>query len=512
MSRRPLLTVLLCGLLAVAPSAVAEDLPEFATPPTMTDADKTTAISGPATALASGNVQQAGDQLFALIGDPSKAPVHGAAWAMLAGLYEKQGLSIPATLAWSKALELDPTAYGDKVLHAAELAAKTGDDGPLAPVLGNNVALAKDGASRNELARIAGRYHLRQGNYGPALGALLMGDKDAPGFADVELLRGIVLAQQQRYADAIAPLLTAQTAAAAQPDGAELAEAATLNVARAYYADEKWGQSILWYAKIPRSSDHWLEAQFERAWAHFRAEDMNGTLALLMNHGAPYFDDWYFPEQDLLRAYAMFLICKFPDASREMDAFAEKYAKVQGELDEVGGMSAAEAFDDVKAFRAGDRTRIPGYVLLPFRTEDRFGEALRFVDVADAELAQVDGVPGLAGSEARKMIEGRRDARIEEEGQRVVSKMEGARTELADMLQSIEITKLDLLSLEQQMYERAAATGVLDQGSGREKRDKKARKGFREWEWQGEYWADELGWYVMNTTPECPAALTKGGG
>jgi len=501
----------LLGLLLALPAS-AQETPEFAPPPTMSAEEKAAAISGPAAALASGNVQQAGDQLFAIIGDPSKAPVHGAAWAMLAGLYEKEGVQIPATLAWSKALELDPETYADKVLHAAELASNIGDDGDLAPVLGNNVALAKDGAARNQLARIAGRYHLRRGNYGPALGALLMGDKDAPGFAEVELLRGVVLAQQQRYNDAIAPLLTAQTAFAGQPDGAKLAEAATLNVARAYYAAEDWGQAILWYSKVGRTSDHWLEAQFERAWAHFRAEDMNGALGLLMNHGAPFFDDWYFPEQDLLRAYSMFLICKFPDASREMDAFAEKYQGVQGELDQVAGLSPQQAFDDVKAFRAGQTTQIPGYILLPFRGEDRYGEAIRFVGVADAELSKAESIPGTAGAEARKMIEQRRQSRIEEEGQRAIDKVEAARTQLADMLQSIEITKLDLLSLEQQMYERAAATGVLDAGGGRKKRDKQVRKGFREWDWQGEYWADELGWYVVNTAPECPAELTKGGG
>ena len=120
-------------------------------------------------------------------------------------------------------------------------------------------------------------------------------------------------------------------------------------------------------------------------------------------------------------------------------------------------------------------------------------------------------MPGMAGSEAKKMIQARRDARIQEEGQRVLDKVDAARTELTDMLQSIEITKLDLLSLEQQMYERAAATGVLDQGSGRKRRDRDVRKGFREWAFQGEYWADELGYYVMNTTPECPESLTGEG-
>lgn len=498
-------------LAALAGAQEAPGLPEFSAPPTMTDEAKGAALASPAAALASGNVQQAGDQLFALINDPASAPVHGAAWAMLAGLYEKEGLKVPAVLAWARALERSPQDYGGQVLHAAELSEEIGDDGELAPVLGNNVGLAKDGASRNRLAQIAGRYHLRQGNYGPALGALLMGDKASPGFADVELLRGIVLAQQQRYADAIPPLLTAQTEAAGQKDGEDLAEAATLNVARAHYANEDFGQAILWYSKVPRTSAHWLDAQFERSWAHFRAGDMNGALSLLMNHGAPFFEDWYFPEQDLLRAYAMFLMCKFPDASKEMDAFAAKYTDVKAELEGLSGLTPEQAFGDVVAFREGKTTQVPGYVLLPFRTEDRYSSAITFVARADAELAKADGMPGMAGSEAKKMIQARRDARIQEEGQRVLDKVDAARSELTDMLQSIEITKLDLLSLEQQMYERAAATGVLDQGSGRKRRDRDVRKGFREWAFQGEYWADELGYYVMNTTPECPESLTGEG-
>ena len=190
--------------------AVAQDLPTFGTAPTMTPEQVGQALGGPAAALAAGNVGQAGDQLFAIVGNPSLAPAHGAAWAMLAGLYEKQGLTIPAVTAWARAIELDPQANASKVVHAAELSTSIGDDADLAPVLGNNLALATDPAARNALARIAGRYHLRQGNYGPALGALMMADKSAPGFVEVELLRGIVLAQQRRFADAVPPLLTAR--------------------------------------------------------------------------------------------------------------------------------------------------------------------------------------------------------------------------------------------------------------------------------------------------------------
>jgi tetratricopeptide (TPR) repeat protein len=481
--------------------------------PAMSAEQMGAALAGPASALASGNLAAAGDQLDALLRDPTQAPVHGAAWAMLAGLYEKQGLLVPAVEAWARAIELDPAGNGGKVLHAAELADEVGDAGSLAPVLGNNLGVAVDGAARNRLAEIAGTYHLRNGNFGPALGALMMGDPKAEGFADVELLRGVVLAQQERYADAVAPLTTAQALARSEGREARFDDAVTLNVARAHYGNEDWGQAILWYARVPRSSEFWLDAQFERAWAHFRAQDVNGSLGLLMNHGSPFFTDWYWPEADLLRAYSLFMICKFPDASAEMNAFVDKYTDVRDELKRLSGqLTAEQAFEQVGAFREGRPTTIPAYLLRPFRDEQRMEDAEQLVARIDDELAAVGSLSGAAGTRARAALEARKQARIAEEGQRVLDRVQGAVAELDDMLNGIEITKLDLLALETQMYERAAATGVLETGSTREARRalRRDKKNSRVWPWQGEYWVDELGYYQVTTAPDCPESLQTG--
>ena len=507
--------LLLCASLGWAQTA-SPDAPEPApvtTTVTTTAEEMGQALAGPAAALGSGNHVAAGDQLDAILTDPSKAPLHGAAWAMLAGLYEKEGLLVPAIEAWAKAIAIDPDANGGKLLHAAELADEVGDAGGLSPVLGNNLGLAVDAAARNRLAEIAGTYHLREGNYGPALGAMMMGDPAAPGFADVELLRGVVLAQQSRFADAIPPLTTAQGLARSEGREARFDEAITLNVARAHYGNEDWGQSILWYAKLPRTSEFWLDAQFERAWAHFRAKDVNGALGLLMNHDAPFFTDWYWPEADLLRAYSLFMICKFPDASEEMNQFVDKYTDVNDELGRLAGsLDPAAAFADVQAFRSGQRHQIPAYLLRPFRDEQRMREAEQLLARIEAEEGPAKALGGRAGERAVAWLGERKQGRIQEEGQRVLDEVDAAVAELTDMLQGIEITKLDLLALETQMYERAAATGVLETGSSRQamralRRDK---KNSRVWPWQGEFWADELGYYQVTTPPDCPESLQTG--
>lgn len=494
-------------------------------PAGMTDSDRASAFTGWATALASGNRDAAATALIALIDDPSKETVHGEAWAHLGELYAQMDLKLAAIGAIGKGLSLDPTHTAGSVVTALPLIEETGESGAVGQALGRNVGILASGATgsgsqpgldagaRNRLSVVAARQQLDDKSYGPAAAILMMGTKDAAGFEDVELMRGVVLAQQDRHGDALVPLLTAQALGIQADRDDKWRNTTQLNVARAYYSSGNYGQAIASYSAIDRSSDFWLDAQFERAWAHFRGNDVNGALAMLFTHESVFFTDFFYPEADLLRAYSLFVMCKFPDASKEMDSFLEKYAPIEKELASVS-MSPREAFEDVKALRDEAPTKLPIYVLRPFRHEQRLTDALASVEASEDELKKAEKTGGRLGAIATTLIEEQRDARIETEGKRVLARVEKAKGDLAAMLEGIEITRLDLLNLETQMYERAAATGVMDYGTHIEKlRDmKKKKQGFRVWPWQGEYWADELGWYVFDARPDCPESMARGEG
>lgn len=499
---------------APVPAAPAEPVA-----PTMTETERASAFTGWATALASGNRDAAATALIALIDDPSKELVHGEAWAHLGELYAKMDLKLAAIGAIGKGLELDPTHTAPTVAAALPLIEETGESGAVGEAVGKNVGILASGAApldadaRNRLAVVAARYQLDHGSYGPAAAILMMATKDAKGFEDVELMRGVVLSQQDRHGDALAPLLTAYALGVQAERDDKWRNTAQLNVARAYYASGNYGQAIASYGAIERSSDWWLDAQFERAWAHFRGNDVNGALAMLFNHESVFFTDFFYPEADLLRAYSLFVMCKFPDASKEMDAFIEKYGPIQKELDGLS-MSPAEAVEDVRAFRDDKPTKLPIYVLRPFRHEQRLTDAFAALEQADDELKKAEKAGGRLGTIAATLIQEQRDDRVAAEGKRILTRVEKAKGDLAAMLEGIEITRLDLLNLETQMYERAAATGVMDYGNHIDKlRDlKKKKRGFRVWPWQGEYWADELGWYVFDARPDCPESMARGEG
>ena len=76
----------------------------------------------------------------------------------------------------------------------------------------------------------------------------------------------------------------------------------------------------------------------------------------------------------------------------------------------------------------------------------------------------------------------------------------------------IEITKLDLLDLEKRLYESAANTGDLGMGNPLgDIRTIRREAGARVWPFQGEYWADEVGYFRITARSDCPANLQIGG-
>ena len=465
-----------------------------------------------AAAAAQGDRAKAADLLAEIVQDPAKAPAHGQAWALLAENFEFFELPLASVIAWGNALEMEPDSAVGRLPDILKQAEKVSEIGPVAEALAKDASIPVPDELRNRVSYLASRHHVREGNLGPALGMLMMGSSDQAGFEDIELLRGVVLSLQGRPADAVAPMLTAEAAAQRSGRDERFINRANLNIARAFYASDNFTQAIVHYAKVDRASDYWLDAQFERAWAHFRGQDLNGALAMLFTHQSPFFEEGYFnPDADLLRAYALFLMCKFPDATKQIDSFQAKWEPIRDEYAAVS-MTPAEAFDDVGDYIRGNEPQLPIAIVRQFQGEDRMADAMAAVLRADQEIDRANGLGNGSGLLAAQVLTELRDKRAEREGQRVLERISSAKNKLDQYLTDVEITRLDLLNLEAQMYERAAATGTLEYGDhvGRIREMRKARKGYRVWPFQGEFWADELGWFVFDSRPDCPASMAAG--
>jgi hypothetical protein len=232
---------------------------------------------------------------------------------------------------------------------------------------------------------------------------------------------------------------------------------------------------------------------------------------LLQNHVSPYFADLYYPEAAMLRLYALFLLCKFPEASTQLDAFKKQYQPQHQALSIAAAQSPAEAFNEIRLHLEGNKTTLPPTVTAAFENEDRIKDSVGAVLSAEEEIARLRNVSANAFAQtAMTWIEDRRNTLIEAEGQRVIKRISAMEAELSTLLANADVTKLDLLQMESRLYERASFTGTIPGGKRRVMRKVKAKAGERLWDWQGEYWADEVGYFRINTKPDCPENLISG--
>jgi hypothetical protein len=257
----------------------------------------------------------------------------------------------------------------------------------------------------------------------------------------------------------------------------------------------------------------WLQAQFERAWAHFRLEDVSGALGILHTQVSPFFEEEYHPEAWLLRTYSLFLLCKFPEASVQIQAFRDRYGPVRDALEKVLQQADdGQLVGQVRALAEGGETLVPAELIVQYLDEPRMQASLSAVDRADDELARLQNVVTHAFSgTVSSWVHVRRQELILAEGARLRTHLDRELERMTGMINDTDITRMDIIRLERRLYEQASVVGKMADARAIAKRSTHVPRGWVHWPYEGEYWADELGYSRAVLEPECPAELRPGG-
>lgn len=434
-------------------------------------------------------------------------PTDAIAWGELSRALEHGGKPYAALLAWRTGHHHAPEAVAPLLPRALELADNLDEDVWLGGVLRNAFGLPMDAPTRERLALFVARHHFRRGAWGEASSLLPLISRNGPYALEAQVLQGTLLAQQSRYTEALPAMLTAYERSRQAGRPPRYVSTLAMNAARTLFATKAWEQAIGYYQQVPPADPSWPRAQVEMAWAAFRAQDMNRTLGLLQTHESPFFDDFYQPEAQMLRAQALYLLCKFPATTAAIDAFQARYQPILDTLHaQLDTWTADQVLADAQRERAGEPTQLPRMLLREVVWDGRLDRQLNTLRESRHELKGLDWVPLV-----RDALQARHDEVQAETGARLLAHLQAKQEELRDLLSNIELTRVDLLSLEAELYQRAAATGKREPPAARiESRKALRRKGLRVWPFQGESWVDELGAYTVQTPSECPESLSRG--
>ncbi|HYZ89507.1 MAG TPA: tetratricopeptide repeat protein, partial [Myxococcales bacterium] len=429
-------------------------------------------------------------------GAPDDARRSEAEYALARSLVAR-GLPVSASIYYTRIASRGPSDpfYARALQGELEIADRVDDFALPAPARADLLdALSPQAAGRVAYALAASAF--RAGRFDEASALVQRVPKENPSYPRAQYLAGVVAERSDpekalRTFRALAQLDTEGSA-----DLTEVKQLAQLGIARTLYGTRRYAEAATAYEAVPRFSRHWDEALFEGAYADLRLGDPGAALGKLHALRAPQLRDAFAPESENLAAIIYHRNCLWPQVREALSWFQQRYEPMRDGIKALLGRKPSSE-QLVAAVESGDA--LPPAVRNRLRRDERLDAALAGLRRIADEQAQVAGDPQLTQllSSYRAEAAARAAKRIADrlfELVRVVDALDGE-----NEIVNFETTKGEKEFLEESFDAKAQlATQTLH-------RPKVSGSGEEYWQFEGEYWQDEIGNYRYTLKNACPA-------
>lgn len=382
---------------------------------------------------------------------------------------------------------------------------------------------------------VLGRFAFNKGNFNEAKDFLNTVKPGNPSYPHAQYMLGLVKLgvgksgqTAPKYDQVVEHFENARTAIAADAKDEELLglrDLASLGLARSYYerayeledGDPKRTEGLrlaqVEFQRVPRFSNDWAEALFERAWAHTVNNEYGRALGALHSLRAPYFTDEFYPEAKILEAIIYYYNCQWDRVNTILDETKADFEPMAKELEDLvkGNLADDEWYPLLqKSLEQQVGTKADGLldrrVAHAIARDPKFMKMQGFLKEIDREAKIFEKNAAFAksdmGREMTDFANDARDAYLSVIGKFLKTKVRDVAGEITDIT-----TRASLVSLET----KTAEADWLEQGKEIDASLKRKRlprpfipdDTFQFWWFRDEYWVDELGYYEFTIKTEC---------
>jgi hypothetical protein len=495
-------------------------------------------------AYKAGNHADAASMFYAVLQFSEEPGVIVEAQYGLAASFEKMGLPLAAQQYYEAIVgEGADHPYFDKAIEGLlDVADALDDDFKIPPVIdamydvpANQGTLAK--MKPEILQRVhfhVGRNSFRREKIADARDFLKTVKEGNPAYARAQYLLGLIRlgvgrpdAPPPKYDKAAKHFKNVRNAIGKDAEAApaqRLYDLATLALARAHYeeayqlddGDPKrtrlLNKAVAEYRIVPRFGGAWADALFERAWAHTVANEYGKALGALHSLSAPYFEDEFYPEGQILKSIIYYYNCQWDRVNRTLDETKARYQPMVAQMTDI--LETNYELDEwyallgksVKEGQASQDARlIPYLVARRIQKDPQFAKFDSYLREIEREIAFFEGDSAFNKSEMGRQLAEEfanvREAFVQLTGRLVKTKLRDLNSELDSITTRASIVSLETKTAETEWLElgKAIEGGVRS----RLPRPFIPNDTFQFWWFRDEYWIDELGFYEYTVKTEC---------
>ncbi len=191
---------------------------------------------------------------------------------------------------------------------------------------------------KNSLYYLAGKYNYQKGNFPKAVQYLKLLAKDSVDYLKARYLLGVLYARLGKGNEAVEyfkEIIDYKDKIYDENDFLKLVELSIIGVARVYYQDKDYDRSILYFNKIPRFSEQWLDGIFESSWAYLMKGDYAKSLGNLVTLRSPSFYTAFYPEKYIIESLIYYNNCDHKTSNAISEKFIKEYQPLRKVLTDL---------------------------------------------------------------------------------------------------------------------------------------------------------------------------------
>jgi hypothetical protein len=289
-------------------------------------------------------------------------------------------------------------------------------------------------------------------------------------------------------------------------------ELANIALGYIFYQVGKFDTSLKYFNKISIQSPYWLDAVFAASWSEFRLVEVEPdnanrhyqkTLGYIHTLNAPFFFDYLYPEALILKAVTYYFNCRYSYAKASIEEFSSRYIQTKQDLTDL----LNSAPEDYQLYELSVKIREGTSDLEPFvemvarkslqdKTLEKYYDYVnRLVFEQDTRFKEMSSE--FQGGGLGVLLLENLDLSLSIAKERTGAQ---ARQRINAQIAEIKNLEKEAIKVEYEIVEKLKKLGEDVQGG-----EDKIKPGPEEerYNYNGEYWQDELGYYYYKVTSVC---------
>ncbi|MBR57541.1 MAG: hypothetical protein CMH54_05715 [Myxococcales bacterium] len=368
----------------------------------------------------------------------------------------------------------------------------------------------------DEIHFLIGLFHYSEADLEQALGQFRQVRKKGRSYyIKARYLSGVIHVElkQAREAEQSFKDVLRYFAASGSPDedSRRFRDLSTLALARMFFTVGNHRAAERFYKRIPKTSEYWLDAVYELSWTYFHMGDYARSMGNLWTLDSPYFEYEYFPEAKLLQATILFATCNDRMAIKLVNGFVPEFQGLQREVKSILGRAtdAEEFYFYLAKLAATSSNKLSLEIRKLFNgalSSRRIQRYFSFIIQLNKEVAGVLELQKKLGkndvlTQLEQDLVDFRVLMIAEAGDLSRSRLVRVRKDVSAMLtDSLRLKFETIRRIRRKIGKKKPGMKVASAKSAVKVDDEHVLYNF-----DGEYWMDELGTYLYEVRDLCPA-------